>query len=64
MYITLNLWLLKCGSQGGERWNLCRKDGELIEKALSGSSYGWCWVTQNTNAANVYHSKSVAIKVP
>ena len=38
MHITLSLWPIKCSGQGGERWNLCWKVGELFIEAVCGST--------------------------
>ena len=38
MHITLSLWPIKCSGQGGERWNLCWKVGELLIEAVCGST--------------------------
>ena len=38
MHITQSLWPIKCSAQGGERWNLCWKVGELLIEAVCGST--------------------------
>ena len=58
-------WLIKCSGQGGERWNLCKKVGQLLIEAVCGSTEWWWWqrVAQSRNMANAYHTKSFADKV-
>ena len=65
MHIIPSLWPIKCSGQGGERWNLCWKVGQLVIGAVCGSTQGWWWqrVAQNSNVANAYHTKSLADKV-